>query len=60
MLKWEQNQMPEKYLAEGQMDALEIENSGKSICQGVRYPDIFGKELRKSGDGIGEENLEWL
>lgn len=47
-------------MAEGQMDALEIENSGMSVCQGVRQPGIFGKELRKSGDGSGEENLEWL
>lgn len=52
--------MPKKYLAEGQMDALEIENSEKSICQGVRQPDIFGKELRKSREGSGVENLGCL
>lgn len=41
------------------MDALETENS-KSLRQGARQPEIFGKELRKSGDGSGGENLEWL
>lgn len=52
--------MPKKYLEEGQMDALETENSKKSVRQGVRQPEIFGKELRKSGDGSVGENLEWL
>lgn len=45
---------------DGCSEGLEIEKAGKSVCQGVREPDEFGKELRKSGDPRGEENLEWL
>lgn len=59
MLKWEQNQSSAKE-EDGQMDALESENYGKSVCQGVRQPDVFGKELRKPRGESGEENLEWL